>query len=237
MKNRAGVMRNMLLALVGAGFCMIACFLSSAYGEGNVRNGLIQSNWVKMSYIRFEISLILSSVGIGLMYPGLRDYARAVRMSVKKTHPLDVRMAKIFETGVAASLISYLFIQSGNIMIAIVYKELFGTNLMGADIISVTEGMFYYIAIPLFALLVIGVGFISISYMFLIYSGCIRVSTLRMFLNPLVFLGLGELMKLVKLHYISDLSACMIPLGYFLMISSGMTHVAHMPVKKRVRRN
>ncbi|MCR5215075.1 MAG: hypothetical protein K6E10_11725 [Eubacterium sp.] len=236
MKNKKRVMRNMLVAMFGAVLCIVASYLSSAYGEGNVKNGLIQSNWIKMSYVRLEVSLILSSLGIGLMYPGIRDYIKVVKMSINKRYALEVRMTNIFEMGMAASLISYLFIQAGNIMIAIVYKELFATSLMGADIISVTEGMFYYIAIPLFTLLVMGIGFTSISYMYLIYSGRIKTSGICMFLNPLLFFALGQALKLVKIYYISDIADALTPLGYLMMFAVGMLHVAKMPVKRRQRR-
>ena len=56
MKNKNRVMRNMLISMIGAAICMAATWLSSAYGEGNVRNGLIQSNWPKMPFLRFELS-------------------------------------------------------------------------------------------------------------------------------------------------------------------------------------
>ena len=147
MKNKAGVMRNMLIAMIGAAICMIACWLSSGLGEGNVTNGLIQSNWVKMSYIRLAISLGMSALGIGMMYPGFRDYARVVKLSRRRKSPTDTRMSKVFDLGVLASVISYLFIQSGSVMIAIVYKELFGRYALLALLALLLELMLNWFVI------------------------------------------------------------------------------------------
>ena len=233
MKNKAAAMRNILLAMVGLGLCMIGCWLSGSYGEGNVRNGLIQSNWVKMSYIRLEDSIIMSALGIGISYPGFRDFIKAVKLSRRKNSINDFRMVRVFEIGMASSLISYLFIFTGYTMIAIVYRQLFVTNLMGADIISVTEGMFYYIAVPLLTLLVLSVGCTSVAYMYLVYCDRIRVSSICMFFNPLVFMLIGELLKLTKLYYLSDFASGLIPMGYVVMFAAGMSHVAKMKPRRR----
>ena len=131
MKNKNKVMRNMLIGMIGAAICMVACWLSGAYGEGNVRNGYIQSNWPKMPFMRFEISLILSGLGIALNYVGLRDYIKLFRYMRRKRGVLNRQMGSLFEVGAIAYCIAYLFIQSGYIMMALVYKLLFATNLMG----------------------------------------------------------------------------------------------------------
>lgn len=233
MNSKSKIMRNMLIGMIGAAICMGASWLSSAYGEGNVRNGYIQSNWPKMSYMRLEASLILSAVGIALYYVGLKDYIRVVKMMKHRRYPAYGRMAGLFEIGAVASLISYMFIESGYIMMAIVYKLLFGTSLMGADIISTTEGMFYYIAIPLLTYLVISIAGVSIPFMYFVYQGRLHVSRLCIIFNPLVMLGLGELLRLTKLYYLVDFAAAAVPFGYLLMMAAGMLHVSKMKVRKK----
>ena len=158
MKNKAKIMRNMLTGMVGAAICMTAAWLLFAYGEGNVRNGFIQSNWPKMQYIRFEIAIILFAIGVPIYAVGLRDFIKVIRMIRRRRSVLDARMAKLFEISANLSIVGMLFVFVSYAMMAIVYKQLFVTNLMGADIISVTEGMFYYMAIPVLAYFIISVG-------------------------------------------------------------------------------
>lgn len=233
MKNKAKVMRNMLIGMIGACLCMVACWLSGAYGEGNVRNGFIQSNWAKMHYLRFEISLIFSAVGIALYYIGIKDYIKVIMFSRRKRSINDMRMAKLFHVGAIAGVISYLFIHSGYVMMALVYKLLFNTSLMGADIISTTEGMFYYIAIPLIAYLVIAIAGTTMSFIYFIYIDRMRVSKICMLFNPAVTLGIGELLRLTKIYYLSDFAAASIPLGFLLMMAAGLSHTAKLPNAKR----
>ncbi len=232
MKNKNKVMRNMLIGMIGAAICMVACWLSGAYGEGNVRNGYIQSNWPKMPFMRFEISLILSGLGIALNYVGLRDYIKLFRYMRRKRGVLNRQMGSLFEVGAIAYCIAYLFIQSGYIMMALVYKLLFATNLMGADIISTTEGMFYYIAIPLFAYLIVSIVGMSVAYMHFLWNGLMRVSRICILFNPLIFFGIGELLKLTKLYYLVDFAAASVPFGMILMMAAGMVGVAKQPNPK-----
>ncbi len=232
MKNKNKLMRDMLIGMVGAAICMVACWLSGAYGKGNVRNGYIQSNWPKMSYMRFEISLIVSAVGIAMNYVGLQAYIKLFRYLKRKRGAYNRQMGTLFEIGAVSYTISYLFIQSGYIMMALVYKLLFGTNLMGADIISTTEGMFFYIAIPLFAYLIISLGGMSVAYMHFVWNGKMRVSKARLLFNPLVFFGLGELLKLTKLYYLVDFAAAAIPFGVLVMMAGGLSSIAKQPAPK-----
>ena len=63
-----------------------------------------------------------------------------------------------------------------------------------------------------------------------------RVSKLCIGFNPLVMLGIGELLKLTKIYYLSDFASAMIPFGYLLMLSAGLIHVAKLPAARRRRR-
>ena len=236
MKNKNRVMRNMLISMIGAAICMASAWLSSAYGEGNVRNGLIQSNWPKMSFLRFELSLIFSAVGIPIYFLGMKELVKAIRLARRKRSLSDLKMAKLFNLSANVGAVGFMFISAGYTMMAIVYKLLYSTNLMGADIISTTEGMFYYMAIPLFAFYIIAVGGVSLSFMYFVLNERLKVSKICIRFNPLIFLGRGEVLKLTKIHYLADFAGAAIPFGYMLMMAAGLVHVAQLPNIKRRRR-
>lgn len=236
MKNKNRVMRNMLISMIGAAICMAATWLSSAYGEGNVRNGLIQSNWPKMSFLRFEISLILMAVGIPIYYLGLKELVKAIRLARRKRSLSDLRMAKLFDMSAHIGIIGFMFVHAGYTMMAIVYKLLYTTNLMGADIISTTEGMFYYLAIPLLAFYIIGIGGVSLGFIYYVMQERLKVSKICIFFNPLVLFGIGELLKLSKVYYLADFASASVPFGFLLMMSAGLVHVSQLPNLRRKRR-
>lgn len=236
MKNKGKAMRNMLLGMLGAAVCMAAMWLSFAYGKDNDRNGLIMSNWPKMPMIRFELSIIFVAFGVPLYYLGAKEMVKAIRLSRRRKSINDLRMARLFDMCMHLSVIGLVFIQGVLVAIAIVYKLLFGTKLMGADIIYVVESLFYYFAIPVFAYLVFSLAGTSISFMYFIINERVKVSKICLLFNPLVMFGLGELLKLTKIYYLVDFAAAMIPFGFLLMLAAGMVHVAKMPVARRRRR-
>ena len=236
MRNRGRVIKNMLIGMIGICICIAATWVSSMTGKGNVVNGYIQSNWPKMSFFRFEISIIMSSIGITLYYIGISEYIKVLKITKRRRGYRENRMAKLFEVGAVAGLISYLFIQVCFIMMALVYKLLYTTSLMGADIISVTEGMFYYVAIPVIAFYVISIVAVSIPYMYFTYTGKLKIPKLFILFNPLIFLGIGELLKLTKKYYLVDFSSAAVLFGFLLMMAAGAIHVSKMPDDKRERR-
>ena len=236
MKNKAKMMRNMLYGMLGAAIAMISMWLSHSYGKENVKNGFIQSNWVKMPIIRFEIALVLMAIAVPVYYLGAKEMIKGVRVSRRRGHPGDMRMVKLFDMCMHISVIGALFIDGAFISMALIYKLLYGTKLMGADIITVTEGLFYYYAIPVFVYLVVGIGGTSISSIYLIIQDRMRVSKLCIFFNPLVFFLIGEGLKLTKIHYLVDFASAAVPFGFMLLLAVGMVHVAKLPDARR-RRN
>ncbi len=236
MKNKTKVMKNMLFGIIGAAICMGAAWLSLAYGKGNVRNGFIQSNWPKMPFLRFEISIVLYAIGVPLYYLGAKDMVKAIRMCRRRRYISDFRMAKFFDMSVHLAAIGGLFVNASYAMMAIVYKLLYTTSLMGADIISTTEGMFYYVAIPVFAYYIIAIVGTSIPYIHFVLNGRLKVSKICVFFNPLVMFAIGEGMKLTKIYHLVDFSSAMVPFGFLLMLAAGMCHVAKMPVERRRER-
>lgn len=234
MKNKSKVMKNMLLGMMGAAICMAAAWLSLAYGKGNVRNGYIQSNWPKMPFLRFELSIILNAVGIPIYYLGAKEMVKAVRMSRRKGRVGDLRMAKFFDMCIHLGAIGGLFASSSYSIMAIVYKLLYTSSLMGADIISATEGMFYYVAIPVMSYTLVAVIGTSLAYMYFIVNDRLRVSKICILFNPLVMMLIGEGFRLTGIYYLVDFASAMVPFGYLLMMAAGLSHVAKLPSDRRV---
>ncbi len=235
MKNKAKAMRNMLYGMFGAVLCMISMWLSSAYGKDNIKNGFIQSNWPKMPMYRFEAAIILIGIGVPIFYLGAKEMIKGVALTRRKRSIGDHRMVKLFDLSMHMGAFGFLFVDGCYLAMAIVYKLLYSTNLMGADIISTVEGMFYYFAVVAIAYFVIAVGGSSIAYMYLVSQSRIRVNKLCIVFNPLVMFGIGELMKLTKIYYLVDFAAAIVPFGYLLMLAAGMSHVAKLPAARRRR--
>ena len=59
-----------------------------------------------------------------------------------------------------------------------------------------------------------------------------RVSRICILFNPLIFFGIGELLKLTKLYYLVDFAAASVPFGMILMMAAGMVGVAKQPNPK-----
>ena len=139
MKNAEKVVKNLITGMLGVGLYMAASWLLFAYGEGNSHNGLIESNWAKMPIIRFRLAILITALAAPLFLIGVQGAVRAINTARRKRYPVDFYMAKLFVMGAYASAISMLFNMAVSVMLPVLYRELFNTRLMGAEIISTVE--------------------------------------------------------------------------------------------------
>lgn len=235
MRNKNRVIRNMFIGMIGIAIWIAACWLMGAYGEGNVKNGLIQSNWAKMPALRFEISIALASVGIPLYYYGARDFIKAVRLSRRKKVISDHRMASLFDFGISVGCVSFLYFHAIQCLIPVVYKMLYTTNLMSADIMNSVESVYYYTAIPMWVLYISAHAAVTISFIYLVIQERLNVSKICILFNPLVFWGISEGLKFTKIFYLVDFAAAAVPFGYLILMACGVNHVAHIKERRRRR--
>ena len=87
MKNRQKVVKNLILGMFGAALLMAAEWLIGAYGEGNSRNGLIESNWAIMPMIRFRAGLILAAVAAPFATPSVNPSRVKILVSLPSLMP------------------------------------------------------------------------------------------------------------------------------------------------------
>ena len=127
MKNRQKVVKNLILGMFGAALLMAAEWLIGAYGEGNSRNGLIESNWAIMPMIRFRAGLILAAVAAPFFLTGIKDSVIAVNIARRKRYTTDFYMAMLYEVSAYCAALSLLFIMGVRIILPVLYKTLFTT--------------------------------------------------------------------------------------------------------------
>jgi len=236
-KGKRKAIRDMYVGMVGAGLWMVAQWMRGAYGEGNVRNGIIESAWASMSALRFEISIAVAAVAMLMLYIGLRSMTKALKVTVRRAGYEAKRAVRIFDTGASLGCVTFLFSHGSMCVIPMLYKFLFNTSLMSADIINVVESIYYYVALPMWISLILANVLVSLSFVYLVLMGDVRVPKLMIIMNPLVFMGLGELLKLTGVYYLVDFAAASVALGYLVMLGCGVSHTNRMPSVKKKRTN
>lgn len=232
MKHRTKILKDLNIGMIGAALLVIAEWLVLATGSGNDRNGIIDSNWALMPMTRFGASVLLSAVGLPFFYIGLKSLNRTIRTARRKRSLLDLRMCRIFGAGVSAAAISCLFLHGVLSILPIVYKLLYATSLMGADISAVVESVYYYLAIPFWVYLILSAAGLSIPFLYFLWEGRLRCSRAAVVCNPLVMWGVGALLRLLKSPVIRDFASASLMFGMVLMLLAAISHVTEMPTEE-----
>ncbi len=236
MKNRQKVVKNLILGMFGTALLMAAEWLIGAYGEGNSRNGLIESNWAIMPMIRFRAGLILAAVAAPFFLTGIKDSVRAVNIARRKRYTTDFYMAMLYEVSAYCAALSLLFIMGVRIILPVLYKTLFTTRLMGAEIISTIENVFYYVSIPFYVFYWLAIAGVSLGFMYFVFIGRMLVPRMLLFVNPLTFVILKLALGVLDNAIIDDFLAAAEGFGFMLMFSIILTFVTKIPVRRRKRR-
>lgn len=232
MKNKHRVMHNLVIGMTGTALLMISDWLMGACGQGNVANGVVQSNWAKGAAWRYEASFLIAAVAVFLLYSGMKEAVRQIRMTRSRKDIWTIRMAQVFELGGTATIVSTLFIHAKGCILPILYKKLYSTSLMGADMLSVVDEVFFYISIPFYVLSVIVIVCTSVPYMYQVFRGRLRVPKWYIILNPMVFWVVGWILRLFNAYVITDFTACMVSFGLMMMLWGILQHVAKIPERE-----
>ncbi len=233
MKNKHGVMHNLVMGMSGAALLMVSDWLMGATGSGNQSNGVVQSNWAKAAAWRYEASFLVAAVAVFFLYIGMKEAIRVMKLSRKRRDPWSSRMTQVFELGGTAAIVSTLFLHAKGCILPILYKKLYSTSLMGADMLAVVDEVFFYIAIPFYVLTVMVIVCTSVPYIYQILQNRIRVPRWYVLLNPMVFWVVGWIFRLFGVSVISDFTACMTSFGIMMMLWGILQHVARLPEKGR----
>ena len=206
MKNKHGVMHNLVIGMTGTALLMISDWLMGACGQGNVANGVVQSNWAKGAAWRYEASFLIAAVAVFLLYSGMKEAVRQIRMTRSRKDIWTIRMAQVFELGGTATIVSTLFLHAKGCILPILYKKLYSTSLMGADMLAVVDEVFF--------------------------RGRLRVPKWYIILNPMVFWVVGWILRLFNAYVITDFTACMVSFGLMMMLWGILQHVAKIPERE-----
>ena len=215
---------------------MISDWLAGALGEGNTKNGLIESNWFTMASWRFEVSLIVAAVGACLFFLGMKAMIQIVGVSQKKMDYQDALMGRLFSIGAVTACVSEFFIHVVMVIMPILYKELYETSLMGADIIFIEERFFHALAVPYYAFFFLPMILISVSFGYMILTGRFRITNLFLLLNPLVMYGLSFVFKMIRVVPVADFGVALVSFGYVLVFLGGILQLTYIVRRRAMRK-
>ena len=236
MKNAERVVKNLIIGILGTGLYMAASWLLFAYGEGNSHNGQIESNWAKMPMIRFRLAILVTAVAAPLFLVGVKSAVKAINVARRRRYPFDFYMAKLFEIGAYGAAISMLFNMAVSVILPVLYRELFNTRLMGAEIISTIESVFYFVSIPFYVYYWVGIVGVSIGFMYFVMIGRLLVPRITLINTPLFFVILELALRELENSLVDDIFAASDGIGYLLMFGVILTFVTRIPSKRRDRR-
>ena len=232
MKNKHAVMRNLITGMTGAALLMISDWLLGATGKGNVSNGVVQSNWASAAAWRYEAAMLIAGFAVFMLYTGMKEMVRQVKMTRSRRDIWSIRGARLFEIGGIAIVVAELFIHVKGCMLPILYKRLYESSLMGADMLTIVEDVFFYMAIPYYVFSVIMIVCTSVPYIYQIWQGRLRVPKWFIILNPLVFWLVGWILRRFNVYIITDFTACMVSFGLLMMFWCTMQHVSRIPDRR-----
>lgn len=222
-------MHNLVLGMMGFALLMISDWLIGACGKGNSSNGIVQSNWAKAGAWRYEAAVLIAGVAVFLVYVGMKEMIRQMKLTRRKRDPWSIRAAQVFELGGTATIVASLFLRVKGVILPILYKKLYSTSLMGADMLAVVDDVFFYISIPFYVLSILMIVCTSVPYMYQVWNGRLRIPKWFILINPMVFWVLGWILRLFKNYLITDFTACMGSFGLMMMCWCILQHVAHIP--------
>ncbi|MCM1543361.1 MAG: hypothetical protein NC121_19175 [Blautia sp.] len=200
------------LGLAGGILCAVGDILFDLKGKENKKlgaSGMIDSNWLAMSYWRFGASILVAFFGDALV--GFGIYALAGQLYDKSSV-----LAGVTAVCGYVSVIGGFFVHTVLCIQPIIYKKIMETdNFKLADD---TLGAYYKAVLPPFF---IGYGCIfavTICVIVAILRGFLDVPKWFVLLNPLVFLMIGMGLRKLKPDIFYDLPGIVMPslgLGMF----------------------
>lgn len=207
--ERMNVMTNYLVmsicGLIGGILCAVGDVLFDLKGKGNKKlgeTGNIDSNWLKMPYWRFNASILIASVGALLAAFGI--FSLGAQISEKSAVLGGISQV----TGFIGSM-GCIFIHSYLCLQAIIYKEIMEEDRFQlAD--KVLTKMYKSVAVPFFALYIC-LLIPSICSIIAIIKGCLDVPMWFVILNPLAFLIIGMLFRVINKEVFEDLPGIVMP--------------------------
>lgn len=203
-----------IMALVGGLLCCVGDILFDLKGRGNKKLGTsknIDSNWSKMSEVRFKLSIICAMFGVILLGFGFYAIADMVREN-------SVILSNLILITGFIGCVGGLFIHSLLCIQAVIYKRITDNGKTNFEIADNTlEGFYKTIMFP-FMLLYVVFMLADILVLVSILTGALNVPKWMVLLNSVVFLIIGVLFRKINPDKFQDLPGIIMPsLGLAMM--------------------
>ncbi len=224
MKNKKKVMGNLVTGMIGGALLTISDWFMYSLSSDNVSNGIVQSSWTKASLWRYEMGMLLSAIGVFMLYIGMRDLIRLMRLTVDRRDPWSERAVQVFEFGGIAIVVGELFIHAKASILPVLYQKLYATSLMGADMLTIVEEVFFYMAIPFYVLTIMMVVLTSVPFCYQIWRGRIKLPGFFMALNPLALWIIGWILRFFNITLLSNFSRGFASIGIVLLFYGMLRH-------------
>ena len=228
MKNKQKLMQSMITGMSGGALLMISDWFMESLSSDNVSNGIVQSSWTKAATWRYEAGMLICCVAVFLLFFGMRDMIRLMKMTASRKDPWSLRAVQAFELGGISLVVGELFLHAKGCILPIMYKKLYATSLMGADMLTIVEDVFFYMAIPFYVLMIMKIVCTSIPYMYQIWQRRLKLPIYFIALNPLVLWLLGWLLRLFNVTLISNFTRGFASFGVVLLFYGFLQHVMQM---------
>ena len=203
-----------IMALVGGLLCCVGDILFDLKGRGNKKLGTsknIDSNWSKMSEVRFKLSIICAMFGVILLGFGFYAIADMVREN-------NVILSNLILITGFIGCVGGLFIHSLLCIQAVIYKRITDNGKTNFEIADNTlEGFYKTIMFP-FMLLYVVFMLADILVSVSVLTGALNVPKWMALLNSVVFLIIGVLFRKINPDKFQDLPGIIMPsLGLAMM--------------------
>ncbi len=196
-QKKSKLTNRLILGIFSFILFMIGDWLLDMKGAGNVTTGIVESNWVFMSMWRFEASILLAAVAMPIYWVGIHAAKEIVAEGLKNGTKWDKRMSKMFCVGANAGLISFLFIHVMCCLFPIVFKCIYtemGDSLMSTKLVN---QLATYIMLPFAAYYVVADGCISVSWIYMAWTGKLKLKKWQVLFCPLFTLLIGFVFNLI----------------------------------------
>lgn len=232
MSKRHKAMKNLITGMSGGALLMVSDWLVGTLKSDNVSNGVVQSSWPQMAFWRFEAAMLIASVAVVMLFFGARTMIQIVKQTLDRRDPWSMRVIQTFEIGSVVIVVAELFIHMKECMLPIIYKSLYDTALMGADMLTVVEDSFFYMAIPYYVFTIMMILCTSIPMIYQIWRGRLRLPRFFMALNPLGLWILGWIIRLFKVNVLSNFTRAFLSLGIVFLFYGVLQHVMRLPSRE-----
>ncbi len=199
-----------IIGLMGGIICAVADILLDLKGKDNKKlgkNGIIDSNWEKMSEWRFKASVLVVMFAVPMYALGMWSLSEQIGGSV----------GTILRAVTFIGSIGGFFIHAFLCLLPIIYKN----STVKEQAVNIIDKLYETIKIPFLVFYLILTFVSTILVIIAIANRSLDVPWFCYLLNPIVFLIIGVSLRLLKYDWFYDLPGICMPslgLGMFGLI-------------------